>query len=147
MEVVASSITRVFRIQNNNGEGIYVNSSGIDIYSCPSYDDDKKHPKPEDDKLLRASLSANGFLRCGNMFHVEHYSFGFSTIEQLREWFYDDVWLEWMDDNGFHLAEYYVDTGAVMQGDTQCMFVKNNNYDMYSFREYFNLDNYYLKAA
>ncbi len=130
--------------REDSGKGPYRCGSGNLLDSCDDYENDNNHPSPlEDSKLQkqmrRKELLYNGFWSTSFTTEGDRYSFGFSSKKQLRAWFYNDVWLSWMADNGFILAEILSEEYIV--GNAQAMFVKPEDglYQKHNIKEFFKL--------
>ena len=54
-------------------------------------------------------------------FKEGNFIFGFSSIDQLRRWLYDDAWLKGLNEKGFVLSIY---EGDVRHGHTQAVINK-----------------------
>ena len=113
----------VFRIEDEKGCGVYRGETNL--YNYRKYGDftrDRVHPVPKCDSKLMQSIP-----KCGkrlDCFGVEepkfkwifNFVFGFSSIEQLRAWFYEDEVIEWLHENGFSLVVY---EGIAYHGNCQ----------------------------
>ena len=109
----------VYRIENAAGGGVYRATGWTfgEYYTS----DSPRHPLPyQDSKLMRAipdeCIYWNGTLK-------SMLSYGFSSLDQLRCWFYVDEWREAMHRNGFSVSVY---SGDVYVGDTQAVFIKED---------------------
>lgn len=104
--------------QNDNfARGAYDHSLGIN--NCPLYESDyDRHPLPEMDSLLKN----NAFKQNIDLFADTSY-YAFRNISQLRAWFYNDAWLQWLYDNGFSVVKFKIDVKFVVQGNAQCVIV------------------------
>ena len=81
------------------------------------YVDVPRHPGPMNDSLLTdAFYSAN----------QQSFSFGFSSLEQLKEWFFDANDRELLSLHGIVCNEYEIEGWGFVAGRKQCMFVKEN---------------------
>ena len=109
----------VYRIENAYGEGVYrANgwSFGYDFF----FNDDNRHPLPcMDSKLMREIPTY--MIDCKNGMPSSVFSYGFSSLEQLKCWFFQYHWRNRMDEMGFHVNVY---EGDVYVGDTQAVFIK-----------------------
>lgn len=121
----------VYRIENQAGEGMY--AADHCIYQCPSYEDFGNHKGPQSDNRLLDELR----LKNWSYDIPQHFSFGFSSVEQMRTWLFEDVWLLWLADNGFILA--IIETDDVIAGDTQCIFIKPETYQKVDIKKFFKL--------
>ena len=77
-----------------------------------------KHPLPCYDSLLWNKISVNLPFEEFSAYH-----FGFTSLEQLRAWFYNDDWLEWLHNEGYILTEFECDDipEIFMSGHTQAI--------------------------
>ncbi len=106
-----------YRIEYENGEGIYRRSCGImpnDQEGGPL-----NHPNPDEDHLLK-DVWLDLRYKTNQAFC---YYFGFSSIEQLRRWFFDQTYLQTIHDRGVRIAIYQTDDYHF--GDTQMIFRKS----------------------
>lgn len=115
-------LLQIFRIESSLGKG---------FYSCDSYDvlggecDSERHPMPSDD-----SKWSYEFSRYSSRFPAwelsERHIFGFKSIEQLRHWFYNDVWLQRMSECNMQICVYEVEAEHTLIGRTQLTFPKES---------------------
>ena len=104
--------TTFFRFEDKRGDGPY-RSFGPNLESdCPFWEASSKHPIPEADSLFQSNFSQDGDFDDT----IENFLFGFSSMAQLRSWFYDDRVLKWMAQNGFRLWSAEV---PVINGNAQ----------------------------
>jgi hypothetical protein len=124
----------VYRVERkDNRRGIYSGMGGL--YEISSYSTDSRHPEPERDSLLIASITAAGH-RAYTKIETLHY--GFVSIDQLRSWLYDDEWLKELSENGFILAEYKSE--EVYVGNTQLIFLRGERrHHVHNIMKYFQL--------
>lgn len=149
---------KVFRIENkHNGDGMYNCKPYPSLFDCPFYKatyvgqskpDDKLHPRPEDDSMLRAKMILAGLyapdfmaLIFGNAFTPasQRYVYGFTGIDQMRVWLHDDRILHWLDTHDFVVAECEVNSDSVLTGYSQAMFIKPHEYKTHTIKSFFNL--------
>ena len=123
----------VYRIEDEDGKGMYHSSKAISMEV-----DERKHKEPCSDSLLAPvwlSLSTGS---------RETFVFGFASIEQLRNWVYDDDWLYKLHETGFILSVYDVPDKDVIAGHTQVMFLRFEDVRAarieHSIKEYFKLE-------
>jgi hypothetical protein len=95
-----------YRIQNKAGHGPYHSN----CLFCTGFTPDKytceRHPAPSQDSQLVANFKASKYKGdVGRSGDVRPFIFGFSSIEQLRAWFFADEVLSYLFDNGFSLWE------------------------------------------
>jgi len=133
---------KIFRIENEAGKGIYVGDSKVssDLYEIdgPS----PRHPRPEDDSLLMKSFEDSGRNVSNEryfLFSVTPFKFGFTSVEQLRNWIYNDEWLISLAEEEFVLAVYEVADENVMVGNTQACYMNPVGCVKYGIVEYFGL--------
>jgi hypothetical protein len=106
----------VYRIENEHGHGAYRIPVEWRSFSQPY--SDTRHPGPSDDPLLRPYWT----LMSGRM--KDHYFFGFESIEQLKNWFFDREWLEDLHNSGAKLSIYQSNEDDVIYGRTQLIFLR-----------------------
>lgn len=107
-----------FRIENDEKIGVY-NGQGREVMELWAEADGREtlaccaHPCPWDDSLINLFLSNTGGGIWGEYF------FGFTSIEQMRRWFYNDDILALLDQSGYHLSVY--EFPSIVSGHTQAM--------------------------
>ncbi len=129
----------VYRIEcATTGDGMH-RTARTSIESCDSFcAEPRAHPLPTDDTKLHDQLVERELANTWCLYDDAHvYSFGFADLGQLRNWLYKDEWLLWLHNNGFILA--ICESEDVMCGNTQAMFIKANEYQKVSIKEFFNL--------
>ncbi len=105
----------VYRIETEDGDGPYGGAEpkwGLNKPYCGD-----RHPTPEDDSKLRDAwikIVRDGF--------SSDWRFGFTSVDQMRAWFYEDDWLVAMHDIGLGLVVYGCSTDEVRLGHTQAVF-------------------------
>ena len=110
----------IYRIENSLGEGAYRGRPWVSIEDfCPDADN---HPSPNRDSGLRAS-APHLYDDCGFFMEGEFF-FGFSSISQLKAWFYNDKLLEEFDKKGYFLVEL---EGEVYHGNAQSVINKSTS--------------------
>ena len=125
-------MSKFYRIQNKEGQGPY--SSAVSLrdsnINWENYSENK-HPAPCSDSLLWQNLKCK--LHCGPIGHpdVRPFIFGFSSIDQLRAWFFNDEVIKWMVAHGFSLWESGCEP---VQGNSQAVLLKSE-FDSQSKRE------------
>lgn len=106
----------IYRIEHpESGEGPY---AGGDVCWGDHFPGSERHPSPEDDSGLE-----DFWLRLG-FDERREWSFSFSSIAQLRAWFYQDSWLQAMHEAGFKLTVWEVEPGGWQLGHAQAIFRK-----------------------
>lgn len=117
--IVRTAMQRVYRLETLEGVGVYMASKSNQVIQriMAEYFDAPRHPGPMNDSLLTdAFCSANR----------DRFSFGFASIEQLKEWFFDDNDRELLSLHGIVCNEYEIEGWGFVAGRKQCMFVKEN---------------------
>lgn len=103
---------RIYRVENQHGTGMY---HVWDRFALN--ENSERHPTPHhDSRLMQAGWEA---------FKARYYSdvyFGFSSLDQLRSWVYQDRWREELYSHGYNIHVYEADEALL--GDTQAVFVK-----------------------
>ena len=110
---------RVYRLETLEGVGVYMASKSNQMVDriMNGYVAAPRHPGPMNDSLLAdAFYSAN----------QQCFSFGFASLEQLKEWFFDDNDRELLSLHGIVCNEYEIEGWGFVAGRKQCMFVKEN---------------------
>lgn len=89
---------------------------------CNAYG--KNSPEPMDDELLLSNYRA----KYPNTFHMpcNAFFFGFSTMSQAFKWFGSSGICKMLHWYGFELVIKEVSDDAVLNGDSQCMVIKEN---------------------
>jgi hypothetical protein len=100
----------VYRVQNENGQGMYHASDYAYTVLSDTY---ARHPMPYDDLKLMNALSLDGQDYRGKLF-------AFSSLEQLKFWIYREDDRAAIADDGCKV--YTIDAKRVWVGDTQCVF-------------------------
>ena len=110
---------RVYRLETLEGVGVYLASKSNQMIQriMNEYMNVPRHPGPMNDSLLAdAFYSAN----------QQRFSFGFASLEQLKEWFFDDNDRELLSLHGIVCNEYEIEGWGFVAGRKQCIFVKEN---------------------
>ena len=107
---------RIFRIQNERGDGMYFGGSSA---SQRMMDLESRHPAPRDDVRLKQAVPGEGWYR---------FKYGFGSLDQLRSWVYKQAWRDMLQSEGFHVVE--IDTPCVYYGDTQAVWPEDNPRDI-----------------
>ena len=109
----------VYRVCRKEDFRIGAYNSKYGIYNCDGFDhNEARHPLPTDDSRLCANSDNQDI----QMFDTTSY-YCFNSIAQLRAWFYDDCWLEWLYANEYSVVEFMLDSEFVVQGNSQCIMV------------------------
>lgn len=116
-------MTKVYRVEDKDGKGMYCGR-----VSLWGMHDPVRHPTPMDDSRLMRSFQRDtggiGDARTEfDKFLFDEFGrvrFGFSSLDQLRRWIYDDEWKDTLYVYGFKLNVYECD--RVWVGDTQAVF-------------------------
>lgn len=131
-------MTILYRIENQEGLGVY---SAMVEYQKTAWDvvvgteiDPKMQPLPYGNKLLSFDMNENKKF------------FAFSSIEQLRNWFYNNYWLIKFEDLGFKLVLYETERKDCKLDPYQAVFEKEKSVKIKEFslkllvKNKFNLD-------
>jgi hypothetical protein len=100
-------MNKFYRIQDADGVGPFWGK--INLYDCPDWSEDGRHPIPYRDSKLAEAIENE----TGEKFSevsiwkgtFQKFVYGFSSIERLRTWFYNDETIKWLTANGFILTE------------------------------------------
>jgi hypothetical protein len=120
---------KFFRIHHvtNKAIGCYSGKYSENINrlaSCEIFVGDyDKHPLPQADSLLWNKITT--YVSDNKSIDFSDYYFGFTSPEQLRAWFYNDDWLEWLHNEGYILTEFECDDTPeiFMAGHTQAIAI------------------------
>lgn len=113
----------VLRVEDRCGGGMYRPNSNDGAYEQSAWVraighiQEREHPAPhEDSGLTQYALRWLGLNQAAARF-------GFSSLEQLRRWLYNDDWIRRLSAEGCALVTYDVDAGAeCFVGHTQVIF-------------------------
>jgi hypothetical protein len=97
---------RIFRIQNSRGLGAYL----VDWGDMPA------------DKLLHPSPFSELELRFAKQRQLFRWYFGFASLDQLKKWFFQESWLQAMDEAGLELTVWEVPKRYTHISQTQAIF-------------------------
>lgn len=111
----------IYRVENANGCGMYMGNDHSFSYEMI---DSMRHPTPNKDASLSKFWNALSFERS------QAYSFGYGSLEQLKNWIYQDSWRKEIDESGFRV--YVYDSKHFEIGDTQAVFIKQTATLQYS---------------
>jgi hypothetical protein len=115
--------TTFYRIQNATGAGPYrsnclvVAGFTMDKWTGP------RHPSPLQDSELTKNFKLKYIRDTGYSMDLRPFLFGFSSIAQLRAWFFDDDVLKYLHEKGFTLVESNCE---IVAGNSQAMASKNS---------------------
>lgn len=128
----------IFRIETGDGSGMYRGPDWDGEFETGAATD--KHPCPHNDSKL-VDENKELFYSIGDnewRFDASEFIFGFSSVDQLRRWLYNDSWLESLDKEGFVLSIY---EGDVRHGHTQAVINKATSklVAKHNIREFFKL--------
>jgi hypothetical protein len=112
----------VYRIENADGEGVH-RAKGWSFSYDFFYHDANRHPRPCMDSKLMREIPTD-MINPNNGMPSSAFHYGFSSLEQLKCWFFKYSWRNRMDEMGFHVNVYEGDEGDVYAGDTQVVFIK-----------------------
>lgn len=121
---------KIFRFEYSDGSGIYFRNDGKSLTDLMEFD--FRHPNPYEDTPI--------FDRVG--YGISRYTFGFSSLEQLRSWFYSDDLLKKFHCKDVVIAEYLCYAKDVVFGNAQTIFERNNSIGktQYNIKDYFKLE-------
>ena len=102
----------VYRLETVDGIGVY----NTEALNCVHLDR-QRHPLPQDDSLLMHNIGDR---------RIRGYHFGFSSIEQLRHWLYNDKWIRDVSKHGIFLSVY--EAAEVYIGNSQMCFNRSTAY-------------------
>lgn len=108
---------KIYRMQNEDGEGMYRKSSVSEAIFGDTTNR-SKHPSPKDDSKISKFWCDLSFL------WAEKYYFGFASILQMRNWIYDDFWFDQLAEKGYHPYELEIEEEYVQIGNTQAIYLK-----------------------
>lgn len=140
----------IYRIEDEDGGGPYRgDNSHLNPFGSTSASD--RHPLPVDDSLLQESIrfrmgrdlsASDATWIHWSSFLESDFIFGFTSIDQMRNWVYKDEWLYTMDKNGFFLSEFNVPKHHVCVGNTQAVFRRKEatKHRRFTMADFFNLD-------
>ena len=96
------------------GDGMYVAFDGLN--DCGSYVTTQKHPAPGADTALRWG-------HLWNILGVPQHKcyFGFSSLDQLEAWLYNQEWREYLHDNGFVVKVWELPEESMHSGNAQAV--------------------------
>lgn len=106
----------IYRVERENGGGMYYTNSDDITFEMQ---DSMRHPPPHKDAKLK---KAWGKLCDGDWSYKSSWSFGFSTIEQLKNWIYQTEWREILTNLEYYVVSY--NAKEYHFGDTQAIFRK-----------------------
>ena len=116
-------MSKFYRIENKAGHGPYHSNSLFTAgFKMEKYSGDR-HPSPSQDSALWEGLKAAQNCGSTGFPDVHPYIFGFSSLEQLRAWFFADEVLTYLHEQGFRLYESEVERIA---GNSQAICLKEN---------------------
>ena len=110
---------RVYRAETKGGEGMYY--SGKFGQAVGTTSACIRHPMPEDDWRLQASLHKK---MPQIDYKEDRFKFGFQSKSQFKRWVYKKKWRAKLGELGVTLNVYDVDTKFCMLGNNQCTFWK-----------------------
>lgn len=137
----------IYRIEDADGGGLYRGDNSFQNPVTSSSSD--RHPLPNDDSRLMDSISFRMDLDLGPDERYQHWTyfledefiFGFASVEQMRNWVYNDEWLVKLDTVGFYLTVYDMPEHHVCVGNTQAVFRRHEALSnrRYTMAQFFNL--------
>lgn len=125
-----SGTVKIYRCEMADGKGLYASEAAYKVFSS-----DYAHPGPRDDALLKHLFD-------GKRSHLDYF-YGWKSVEQCREWLYEDDWLRELHELGIVLAVYICPSTAVIHGTKQSVFCEHVSKTQHNIISYFrlNLDN------
>ena len=110
---------RVYRLETLEGVGVYLASKSNQMIQriMNEYMNVPRHPGPMNDSPLADAFCSS---------NQQRFSFGFASLEQLKEWFFDDNDRELLSLHGIVCNEYEIEGWGFVAGRKQCIFVKEN---------------------
>lgn len=103
---------RFYRVEHKETRhGVY---ESFAYFSTISTSPSDRHPMPHQDSLLVSNLE-------GKLISFNDQRFGFNSILQLKNWFYNDAMLAELNTAGFVLSVY--ETNKIFEGSTQCIML------------------------
>ncbi|MGZ8887974.1 MAG: hypothetical protein ACXW1D_00280 [Halobacteriota archaeon] len=126
----------VLRLEWPDGGGIYYQEGAKSFCNYMDWDVER-HPTPYNDDRLMSNL----FQKSGSRYEFSEFHFRFSSLDQLRRWFFEDKILRMMHDRGVVVSEYVCHWDDVVHGHTQAIFLreKAKRHTQYGILEYFGL--------
>lgn len=104
----------IWRIENEDGEGIYRGSTGLFNIDEGSTMTSARHPCPiYDNGLGWTDIDSS---------ERELWKFGFATLAQMRQWVYKSKWRIGLDQLGFSLVRYRVPDEFCRRSNFQAIF-------------------------
>lgn len=122
-----------YRIEYPDGKGMYHCVNGEWVASKIMGNDKYRHPLPEDDSKLCEERDFR------NILCLTPYKFAFESVKQLRNWIYQDDWLQSLHNCGMLISEYTCQDEDVLVGNTQAIFKNEISRIQYNILEYFKL--------
>lgn len=118
--IVRTAMQRVYRLETPEGVGVY---TAREIYPMLTrilneYVELPNHPGPFTDKGLK-----NLFLQYDELFA---FNFGFSSLRQLKDWFFNREDRQLIAECGIVCAVYEVEDEHFHLGERQCVFKKRH---------------------
>jgi hypothetical protein len=105
----------IYRVEHKESrKGLYRSS---DYAQCELHER-TRHPMPYNDSLLN-----NFWGDLDEDFELEHFYFGFTSIEQLKFWIHNDEDRTAIDKEGLVVSVFWAEVYA---GDTQCVYLKSS---------------------
>lgn len=112
----------VYRVENSLGAGMY---RGCNVPSLDDAYNECRHPMPSKDSKLMRSLDDANLVGRYDEVDWSPWRFGFSSLEQMRRWLYNDVMRSDLKKAGFFVAVYESDEEH--HGDTQAIFKRRGH--------------------
>ena len=110
----------IYRLETPEGVGVY---TARELYPMlcrvlSEYCELPNHPGPFTDKRLK-----NLFLQWGELLA---FNFGFSSLRQLKDWFFNREDRQLISECGIVCVVYEVEDGHFHEGEKQCVFKKRH---------------------
>jgi len=106
----------IYRVEKESGEGLYDGrfaSIGVDI---------DRHPSPADDAAIGVFFKSDPASR--NVKYQKKWSFGFSNIEDAKNWINDSNLIDKLKEDGYVLKEFTLPSNFIIEGFKQTIFQK-----------------------
>jgi hypothetical protein len=114
-------ITRFFRLEGNDGLGIYHSVCENNISPWDNVTKNSRHMLQQDNIHVIPSLDKKLGLTF-DCIEDESYFFGFLDIDQYKAWLYNPVWRHKLGDYGINLCVYEIDSRKLKKSEHQVAF-------------------------
>ena len=118
--IVRTAMQRVYRLETLEGVGVYTAREIHPMLTSilNEYVELPNHPGPFTDKGLK-----NIFFKCDELLA---FNFGFSSLRQLKDWFFHREDRQLISECGIVCAVYEVEDEHFHLGERQCVFKKGH---------------------